>query len=123
MSGAGLLVVDLLSSLTALVRPWEVGDWDDEEGVGTVGNTGEGIVPGDESGEDAKDTAGLDAGGVWCAGAVLKVADSEHEEGQVQGEKEGEKGHCGAESADEEEEGEDEPSLEFELAWTDKELR
>ena len=38
-------VVDLLALLATLVRPWEVHDWDEEEGVAGIGNTGEGIVP------------------------------------------------------------------------------
>ena len=43
--GASLTVVHLVAPLTALVRPWEVGDRDEEERVAGVGNTGEGVVP------------------------------------------------------------------------------
>ena len=84
-----------------------MGDWNDEEGVAAVGDTGKGIVPGSKGGEDTEDTTGLDAGLV----AALKVSDTEHEESQVQHEEEEEEGDGGAESADEEQEGEDEPSL------------
>lgn len=40
-----LFIVDLLAPLPALLRPGEVGDGDDEEGVAWVGNTGKCIVP------------------------------------------------------------------------------
>lgn len=83
-------------------------DWDDEEGVAAVGDTGKGVVPSGEGSEDTKGTTGSDAGGVLA----VKVSDTEHQEGQVQSEEEEEKSDGGAESADEEEEGEDEPSLE-----------
>jgi hypothetical protein len=86
-------------------------DWDDEEGVAAVGDTREGIVPGCEGGEDSKCTSSLNAGGVWCAGAVLEVTDSEHEEGEVEGEEQEEEGDGGAECADKEDGGEDEPAL------------
>ena len=38
-------VVDLLARRASLVRPREVGDGDEEEGVAGVGDTGEGVVP------------------------------------------------------------------------------
>lgn len=85
-------------------------DWDDEEGVAAVGNTGKGVVPGCKGGEDSENTASLDQGSV----TALEVTDTEHEEGQVKGEEEEEEGDGGAESADQEEEGEDEPSHEVE---------
>jgi hypothetical protein len=43
--GASLAVVNLVAPLTALVRPREVGDGDEEERVAGVGNTGERVVP------------------------------------------------------------------------------
>jgi len=107
LGGAGLGVVDLAAHLAALVGPWEVGDGDDEEGIAAVGDTGESVVPRGEGGEDTEDTTSLDAGFV---GAV-KVANAEHEEGQVEHEEEEEEGYGGAERADEQEEGEDEPAL------------
>lgn len=45
LRSASLVVVDLAAPLTALVRPREVGDRDEEEGVRWVGDTGEGVVP------------------------------------------------------------------------------
>ena len=42
---ASCAVVDLVALLTALVRPWEVSDGDEEEGVAGVSNTSEGVVP------------------------------------------------------------------------------
>ena len=42
----GGVVVDLVAPLTALLRPGEVGDGDEEEGIAWVGDTGERVVPG-----------------------------------------------------------------------------
>ena len=38
-------VVNLSALFAAFLRPWEVGDWDEEEGVARVGHTGECVVP------------------------------------------------------------------------------
>lgn len=46
LRGTVLIVVDLAARLTALLRPGEVRDGDEEEGVAAVGDTGEGVVPG-----------------------------------------------------------------------------
>lgn len=108
LGGASLRVVDLAAPLTALVGPWEVSNWDDEEGVAAVGDTGKGVVPGGKGSDDTKGTTGSDAAGVLA----VEVSDTEHQEGEVQSEEEEEESDGGAESADEEEEGEDEPSLE-----------
>lgn len=43
--GASLAVVNLVAPLTALVRPGEVSNGDEEKRVAGVGNTGEGVVP------------------------------------------------------------------------------
>lgn len=83
----------------------------DEEAVAGIGNTGQGIVPGHESSEKGKETASLDDAGGGGAVSANKVADTEQEEGQVQGEEEGEEGHGGAEGADQQDSGEDEPAL------------
>ena len=84
-----------------------MGDWDDEEGVAAVGDTGKSVVPGCKGSEDTESTTGSDAGGVLA----VEVSDTEHQEGQVQGKEEEEEGDSRAESAEEEEESEDEPSL------------
>lgn len=86
-------------------------DRNEKEGVSAVEDTGEGIVPGSESREDAEDTASLDAGGVWSVVDGLEVADAEQEESEVEREEEEEEGDCGAQGTDEHEEGEDEPTL------------
>ena len=51
---ASLGVVDLSAPLTALVGPWEVSDWNDEEAVAAVGDTGKSVVPSGESGDDTE---------------------------------------------------------------------
>ena len=43
--GASLAVVNLVAPLTALVRPREVGDGNEEERIAGIGDTGEGVVP------------------------------------------------------------------------------
>ena len=89
-----------------------MGDGDDEEAVGVVGDTGEGVVPGGEGGEQAEEAAGLDDGRVGLAlGVAVDVADTEQQEGQVEEEEEQEEGHGGAQGAEEQDRGEDEPAL------------
>lgn len=41
----GGVVVDLVAPLTTLLRPGEVGDGNEEEGIAWLGDTGEGVVP------------------------------------------------------------------------------
>jgi hypothetical protein len=64
LGGTSIRVVNLLTSLTALVRPGEVSDGNDEEGVAGVGNTGKGIVPGGESSDDTESTSSSEKGNV-----------------------------------------------------------
>ena len=106
-----LLLRDLPPPLAACVRPGEVRDGDEEEGVTAVKDTGEGIVPRREGGEDAKVAASLDELGVGCAGVAVKVSDGEHEEGEVEHKEEEEEGHRGLQRAYEHEKGEYEPAL------------
>lgn len=94
-----------------LLGPREVDDRDNEEAVGCVGNTGQGIVPGHESCNDAKGTSGPSETGVRRAIFQDQVRTSQEEECQVQGEEEEEEGDGGLQGADKEEEGEDEPAL------------
>lgn len=115
LGSTSLVVVDLLARLTSLVGPGEVSDWDDEEAVAAIGNTGKGVVPGNEGSKDTKDTTGLDAAGVGRAGAVLEVTNSEHQECKVKGEEQREERDGRAQSTDQQEEGKDEPSL-YELS-------
>lgn len=100
-------VVNLLTSLAALVRPGEVGDGNDEERVAGVGNTGKGVVPGGESSEDTESTTSSEEGDV----SVVEVRETQAEEGKVECEEEEEESDSRAQSADEKEEGEDEPAL------------
>ena len=80
---SSLLVIGLFSPLTALVGPWEVCDWDDEETVAAVCDTGKGVVPGCKRSEDTKGTTSLDACFVGTGGAVVEVDNSEQEEGKI----------------------------------------
>lgn len=92
--------------------PWKVGHGDEEEGVSAVEDTGEGVVPGGKSGDDAESATGADAAGLGHTGGGLEVADAEQQKGKVEGEEEEEEGDGGAEGTHEHEEGEDEPALE-----------
>lgn len=130
--GTRSAVVDLAAPLTAFVGPGEVGNGNDEEAsrvyqptghsqdrgtgessipVARVGNTGKGIVPGGEGGQNTERTTGLDEPGVGIFSVVLQVTDTQHEEGKVESAEEEEESHSRAQSADEQDEGEDEPAL------------
>jgi len=82
LSSASLRVVDLVASLATLVRPREVCDGNDEEGVAAVGNTGKSVVPGGKGSKHTEGTASSEAGNV----TVLKVRDTEHEECEIESE-------------------------------------
>lgn len=98
-------------------------DRDDEEAVAGVGNTGQGVVPGNEGREEAEETARLDKVGVWMAlGVVEEISDTEHEEGDLEEEEQQEEGHCGPESAEEDDGVEDEPAL-IGLTWIHRNKR
>ena len=88
-----------------------MGNWDDEEGVAGVGNTGESVVPSDEGSKESEDTTSLDESDVSSSSTIQdEVSDGQHEEGHVEEEEEQEEGNGRAECADEEKGGEDEPS-------------
>ena len=95
----------------ALLRPREVEDWHDEEAIRCIGDTSEGVVPGQEGSEEPEITTCLVAGLVWSCCSVLKVPDAEAKEGQIEGEEEEEEGHRRFERAEEKDEREDEPGL------------
>lgn len=85
---------------------------DDEEAVAVVGQTGEGVVPGGEGGEETEETTGHEHGLVGLVlGVTLDVSDTEQEEAQVEEEEQQEEGDGGAEGAEEQDGGENEPSL------------
>ena len=107
----GMIV--LLARNLALLGPWEVEDWDDEEAVRGVGNTCEGVVPGQESRENTEGATSPAKTNVRRTILENEIVKSKHEEGQIQCKEQEEEGHSRLERADEEEEGEDEPAL-----WT-----
>jgi hypothetical protein len=93
-----------------------VNDVDLEERVGRLGDTSVGVVPGEEGSEETKDTTSLDETNVRVCALVWadEMAETEHEEGQVEGEEEKEEGDGGLHGAEEKQEGEDEPAHEVE---------
>lgn len=99
------------TTLASLLGPREVSNGNDEEAVAGIGNTGQGIIPGQESSEKGKEAACLDDVGGGGAISANKVANTKQEEGHVQGEEEGEESHGGAEGAEQQDESEDEPAL------------
>lgn len=110
-------LIGLATAALAGGRPGEVSDGDDEEAVAGVGDTGKGVVPGSESGQETEQTTCLLNLGVGhVAGATLEVTNAEQQEGQVQEEEEQEECDGRFEGAEEHDGGEDEPSLDCELA-------
>ena len=88
-----------------------MGNWDYEEGVAGVRNTGKGVVPSDEGSKESEDTTSLDESVVNLSNTVQdEVSDCQHEEGHVEEEEEQEEGDGRAECAEEEKGREDEPS-------------
>lgn len=78
-------------------------------------------LPSDESCQDTKCTTGDNATFLrcWARGglaAVDEVANTEQQEGHVEGKEKEEEGNCGAQGADQQQESEDEPALKFTLA-------
>lgn len=94
------------------LRPGEVCHRNDEEAVGSIGNTGQGVVPGSKGRKDAKRTASTGATGVGSTSSGTKVRDSQHQEGHIESEEEEEEGHGRFQRAEQEDEGEDKPTLE-----------
>lgn len=78
--------------------------------VGAVGNTGEGVVPCEERSHETKSTASNDATALRVRAIMLKVSNTEEQEGQVEGEEEREECDCRPKRAEQEEKGENEPS-------------
>lgn len=89
-----------------------MGNGENEEAVAVVRNTGEGVVPGGECGHETKETTGLDDGRV---GLILRVAvevtNTQQQETKVEEEEQQEESHCGSQGAEEQNGGENEPSL------------
>lgn len=105
------LPVGLLTALTAGSGPGEVGNGDDEEAVAVVGKTSQGVVPGGKSCQETEETTCLLDLGVGVAGTiVVKVAETQEEEGQIQSEEQDEESNGGAEGAEDQNGGEDEPA-------------
>lgn len=108
----GMLGLGLGAGSSTLLRPREVRDGDDEEAVRCIGDTGQGVVPGQERGQDTKGTSSAGQADMgFAAGRRVEVGDAEEEEGQVQGEEQQEEGDGGFQRAEQEDRGEDEPAL------------
>lgn len=86
-------------------------DRDDEEAVAAVGNTGQSVVPGEESSEESKETTGFLNLQVLATIGGHKVADGQEEESHVEGEEQKEEGDRRSQSAKQQDESEDEPTL------------
>lgn len=108
----GLTVSLLAAAAAAGVGPGEVDDRRDEEAVAAVGDTGEGVVPGGEGGQETEQAAGHDHVVVDLSLAVPEVANAQHQEGQVEEEEDEEEGDGRLEGADQQDGGENEPALE-----------
>lgn len=88
-----------------------MGNRDGEEAVAALEETGHGVPPSDEGGDETEDTSGLDGSSVSVTSSVLlEVADGEEEEGDVEEDKEGAEGDSRLEGAETEEESKDEPT-------------
>ena len=61
---------------------------DDEEAVRSVGDTSEGVVPGQECRKDAEGASGSGETNVWCAILEDQKGGAKEEEGEIQGEEE-----------------------------------
>jgi hypothetical protein len=83
----------------------------DEERVASICNTGKGVIPSGECGQNAECASRADAAGVGVATAVAEVADAKHEESHVKREEEEEEGDRGLQRAQKQDEREDEPAL------------
>lgn len=103
--------VGLVTAATASGRPGEVDDGKDEEAVAVVGDTSKSVVPGGESSQETEETTSLGDLGVGGGTSSLQVGNTEQEEGQVQEEEEREEGDSGLQGAEEQDSGEDEPTL------------
>lgn len=127
-----------------------MGNGNDEEGVAGIGDTCEGVVPvgnnvrhgiarklsdlgkvrdspRQECGQEAENTASFETSGHWRSVDGEDVGDTQHQECHVEGEEEGEEGDCRPQCAEQQNEGEDEPSLQFKrselLLQTDHQTR
>ena len=107
-----LLTVGLSTANTASGGPGEVSDGNDEEAIAVISKTSEGVVPGGEGSHETEEATGhLNVLVRVAVGTALQVADTEQEEGQVQGEEQEEEGDGRLEGAEQHDGGEDEPAL------------
>lgn len=89
-----------------------MGDGEDEEAVAIVRNTGEGVIPSCKCRQETEEATGLDDGGVGLAlGVTVEITNTEEQEGEVQEEEQQEEGYGGPQGAEQQDSGEDEPSL------------
>ena len=106
--GGGLDAIQLAAHAVRQDRPWIRG----HVPVRSIRNTCESIVPRKECRCETEATTGVNERWLWCAfRCTVEVANSEHEEGQVEGEEEQEESDSRFERAEQENEGENEPAL------------
>jgi hypothetical protein len=113
----GLGVTALLASL---LRPWEVGYGDNEEGVGVISDTSQGIVPSSKGSQETKVTSSLDARAVGRTVDWSEVANGQKQEGEIQEEKEQEEGNGRSKGADQQDGREDPPANKEETEDTEE---
>jgi len=85
--------VRLGAHFTALLRPREVSDGDEEEGIAVVEYTSEGVVPSQEGRSQAETASSVDKGWPGGAGNWEDVAKRKEQEGHVKGKEQEEEGH------------------------------
>lgn len=87
-------------------------DRDNEEAVAVVGHTGEGVVPRGEGRQETEKTTSFDDGRVGLAlGVAVHVTNTKQQEGDVKEKEDRTEGHGRLESAEEQQRGEDKPTL------------
>lgn len=80
--------------------------------VAVIRDTGQSVIPSQESGQKTEKATRLDDRWVWHAfGVAVEIADAEQEESEIEGEEEEEKGDRRTEGEEKEDGGEDEPTL------------
>lgn len=71
-----------------------MGDGNDEEAVASIRDTGQGIIPRSERGQETEETTRLESVGVSCAGTiVIKIGNPEQQEADVEEEEQEEEGY------------------------------
>lgn len=103
----------LAASMSPLLRPREMNNRRQHEGITLIRNTGIGIIPSEERSQNGKEPPGLEELFVghppcWTA---MQIADPQEEDGYVDDDEEGEEGDGGFHGHEEHQRGEDKPPL------------